>query len=393
MSRQKVDSEMIVSIAASKLSGALPALDGSALTGITGIIKAASDPVVTTNPAGGVGSIFLNTASGEMYACTDATTDANVWTNVGSGDGDVVPYAGFQGTTYGYAFHGGPHVATSSVESYSYTSDTGGTHVGNMTVTRETYGSCTSTTHGYFVGDNTGAATPTSQTIDRFNFVGAFLATDVGDLIHDRNYNSGSSSELNGYSHGGGTNSSAIDKISFASAITAGVAHGDLHTGRASGATAQDLSYSFHAGGQSAGGMTNVIDKFAHSSNVTATQIGTLRFSVNRNRGCCDTTYGYSMSMYHALIGGVYATNDIDKWSFAQSSGQAVGHGELNTAQSFGGSTSSSTTHGYLAGGNKVWTASREITKMSFASNVTTTATGDLAGTSGLDGAGQGCNF
>ena len=389
MSRQKVFNDMITSVAASKLTGALPALDGSALTGIVAITKSASDPAINTNPS--LGALWTNTTSGEMFSCTDATAGANVWTNVGSGSGDIQPYSGFQGTSYGYAFHGGPNPATGSVESYSYTSDTGGTHIGNMTSARRTYGSCTSSTHGYFLGGNT-TGTTNVNTIDRFNFVGTFLATDVGDLRYIKNYTCGSSSELNGYSHadGSGPYGSTIDRISFASAITAGVAHGDLSTGRNAGATAQDLSYSFHAGGHP---YTNIIDKFAHSSNVTATQVGTLRLAVNQNLGCCDTTYGYSLSQYTGLVGGIYATNDIDKWSFAQSSGQAVGHGELNTAQSFGGSTSSSTTHGYLAGGNKVWTASREITKMSFASNVTTTATGDLARTAGLDYAGQGCNF
>ena len=372
-------------MAASKLTGALPALSGAALTNLpASYTKSANDPATNTNPSA-VGALWVNQVSGETYVCTDATTDANVWYNVGGGSGDVHSYTGFQGTTYGYAFHGGPAPATGSVESYSYTSDTGGTHIGNMTQARRNYGACTSTTHGYFLAGDT------TKTIDRFNFVGTFVSADVGDLRYAKNVSIGSSSELNGYSHADGPNMSTIDKISFASATTDGVPHGDLSLGRNNAATAQDLSYSFMAGGHP---YSNVIDKFAHSSNVTGTQVGTLRVAVNQNLGCCDTTYGYSLSAYTALTSpGVYATNDIDRYSFAQSSGQAVGHGELNTAQSYGGSTSSSTTHGYLAGGNKVWSASREITKMSFASNVTMTRTGDLAKIGGLDYAGQGCNF
>ena len=53
--------------------------------------KSASEPSSSTNPSGGVGHIWLNTTSGEMYCCTDATADANVWTNIGDGLGDVPP--------------------------------------------------------------------------------------------------------------------------------------------------------------------------------------------------------------------------------------------------------------------------------------------------------------
>ena len=46
MSTQKVSDAMIADMAASKLSGALPALDGSALTGLPdSVTKNANDPV------------------------------------------------------------------------------------------------------------------------------------------------------------------------------------------------------------------------------------------------------------------------------------------------------------------------------------------------------------
>lgn len=51
------------------------------------ITKSTSEPTATTNPSGGVGSIWLRTTTGEMYCCTDATTNANVWTNIGDGTG------------------------------------------------------------------------------------------------------------------------------------------------------------------------------------------------------------------------------------------------------------------------------------------------------------------
>jgi hypothetical protein len=55
------------------------------------ITKSANDPEINTNPAGGLGTVYLNTTTGEMFSLTDATTNANVWTNIGSGTGGVAP--------------------------------------------------------------------------------------------------------------------------------------------------------------------------------------------------------------------------------------------------------------------------------------------------------------
>ena len=65
MSRQKVVDSMITgTVSSSKLSGVLPAINGANLTGIDdGVQRAAADPTSSTNPAGGVGTVWLNTAS------------------------------------------------------------------------------------------------------------------------------------------------------------------------------------------------------------------------------------------------------------------------------------------------------------------------------------------
>ena len=74
-------------------NGKIPAVDGSLLTGMNSALSGASDPTISTNPSGGVGTKYKNTTSGEVYICTDATAGANVWTNVGAGSGDVSPIA------------------------------------------------------------------------------------------------------------------------------------------------------------------------------------------------------------------------------------------------------------------------------------------------------------
>ena len=55
------------------------------------ITKSSSDPTASTNPAGGVGTVYLNTTSGEMFCLTDATAGSNVWVNVGEGAGNILP--------------------------------------------------------------------------------------------------------------------------------------------------------------------------------------------------------------------------------------------------------------------------------------------------------------
>jgi large repetitive protein len=52
----------------------------------------ASDPVITTNPSA-VGHLWLNSTSGESYVCTTATSNNNVWKNIGGGTGDIQPYS------------------------------------------------------------------------------------------------------------------------------------------------------------------------------------------------------------------------------------------------------------------------------------------------------------
>ena len=60
--------------------------------------QSASDPTTTTNPSGGVGTEWINTTSGDIFLCTDATTDANWWINQ---RGDSIKSPGQRGLTAG----------------------------------------------------------------------------------------------------------------------------------------------------------------------------------------------------------------------------------------------------------------------------------------------------
>lgn len=68
----------------------LPDGTGTLLTGTV----SALDPAIDTNPLA-TGHYWVNKTSGECYVCTDITTDANVWMNIGEGSGSV-PLLGSQ---------------------------------------------------------------------------------------------------------------------------------------------------------------------------------------------------------------------------------------------------------------------------------------------------------
>ena len=80
----------LTNLTAGNLVGNLGAFDGSNLTNVPyPIIKSTVDPTINENPGNGLGTLFLNHTTGNMWALTNATADQNVWTNVGSGTGHV----------------------------------------------------------------------------------------------------------------------------------------------------------------------------------------------------------------------------------------------------------------------------------------------------------------
>ena len=102
-----VDNSHIDAMAASKLTGALPAISGANLTGLVSSLSSMSDatvsassPTITTNPSA-VGYYWINSTSGEAYIATDVTTDNNVWTNIAGGS-DVQPYTFDPSSPYDY---------------------------------------------------------------------------------------------------------------------------------------------------------------------------------------------------------------------------------------------------------------------------------------------------
>tara|TARA_B100001750_G_scaffold217296_1_gene202537 strand:+ start:348 stop:1784 length:1437 start_codon:yes stop_codon:yes gene_type:complete len=357
----------IPSLSASKLTGALPAIDGSALTGVgSGFMENASDPATDTNPADGLGAVWVNTTTGSIYICTDATADANVWNNVGEGSGDVAPYyyggdiAGF--TSGGYV----PNSASNVIDQFSYTSNTTASDHGDLGTAVNNGAGAQSSTDGYHFGGSAGGA---SNMFNKFSFASAGNATSVGTIDTSRSSVAGYSSSTHGfYSGGTPANDSAVKKFAFSNESSIS-AHGSLQDARYGNAATSSETHGFKMGGYP---KTVTIDKFAFASNSGATDHGDLRANRNDNTGHSDMTNGYSAGGETSSGGAA-----IDKFAFASNT-TASGHGDLSADRKNGAGHTYKTTHGYVAGGT-ISGHVASIDKFAFASNTTAAGHGNLS--------------
>ena len=224
---------------------------GSIGAAAAGPTVSSSDPTVSTNAD--LGTQWANSTSGEFYILTDSTADSNVWTNVGSGSGNIEPIF-YQGSSYGYTFAGSVNV------------------------------------------------------ICRFSLTSQADASDVGDLTGAYSASSGGKSSTKGFSQGsdGSPVSTQIDTFSFSSSANA-TDHGDLTSSGYGQGAASMSTHIYCAAGY---GRTNVIDKCATSSSSNSTDVGDLTNAVWYLGGNSSKTYGY-------ISAGHPANNVIQKWAFA----------------------------------------------------------------------------
>ena len=375
-------------IASSKLTGALPAIDGSAVTNFAprAVTKNASDPTVSTNPANGLGTVWANTTSGEMYVLTDATAGSNVWTNIGGGTGDVQPILQSQGATHGWISGGhvnGPN--TLSNQSFPFATESNSTDVSDLTSARSYASGASSSTHGYTVSGglgNTGG--PFSNIIDKFQFGTSNDSTDVGDLLSNpRHGHAGAESTTHGYAMGGsisgptGNNLNQIDKFSFASDGNASDTTADLTQAIAYVDGSSSATHGYTHGGQIIpNDRSDRIDKFPFASSASATDVGNLTVGrLTYDSTCNSTTHGYTMGGWASP----YAGGVIDKFTFA-SDANATDVGDLSPVN-HGAVGISGTNHGYSCGGKNqpenTWY--NNIQRFSFSSDGNATDSADLA--------------
>ena len=376
---QKLTNTMFTgTLASSKLTGAFGSNDGSALTGLggSGATISASNPTILTNPAGGAGTLWSNSTTGDLFVCTDATAGANIWANVGGGLGNYGKAFGGRGpgTIAGFAAGGINPSGSNVIDKFLFSSNTTATDHGDLSVVRGIMGGQSSNTHGYTSG---GGNTPENGgyafTIDKFSFATAGNATDHGDLTIARHGTAANSSTTDGYNSGGyistPTESNTIDKFSFASAGNA-TDQGDLTVARYACSACSSSTDGYNAGG---GPFYNTIDKFSFASTGNATDHGDLTTTGRGFAAASSETHGYGAGGYIAST----SINVIQRYAFG-SNNNASDVGDITTAR-YSVSGHSASTHGYASGGASSGTLINRIDKYAHAASSTATDHGDLS--------------
>ena len=405
MSVTKLTNDNIETIDVSKLTGSFPAIDGSSITGIVGgttVMKAASDPANDTNPADGVGTMYLNTTTGNMFICIDATTDQNEWNNVGPGTGGVayVIVTGYQGTQSGYSSGSYDFPMSDNIEKYSFASAGTAVITGSLTATRGIMGGCSSTTYGHQAGGRVNQSIgPYGNgfyyTIDKFAFASSGDAVGWGDLVNGVHmaYNSSCTDwDVAGYVVGGYSTFSfansqnnatnMIQKYSFSSSAGAVDTGGNIlgYWSGTCGLTDRVNSYGYCAGASDPayGGGSDDISRFSFNSGASATFVGDLTglYRIYAN-GCNSATHGFTVGGYGP---DSQTPGKIVKFAFSSSTSSS-NHGDIGVARAGGAEHCvSDPSNGFFGG-----TSGTSIQKFSFASQGNSVTVGSLSEPAGYN--------
>ena len=117
--------QLIMGVSASSAAGA------SSLASLSDTTVATTNPLLTSNPSA-VGYVWVNSTSGNVYVCTDITTDNNVWINTGVGTTGVSPFTGTGGTESTYSSGGINYKVHTFTSSGTFT--TAGESAGSVSV-------------------------------------------------------------------------------------------------------------------------------------------------------------------------------------------------------------------------------------------------------------------
>jgi hypothetical protein len=181
----------------------------------SGLTKAASSAPTSAagNPAvdrdESVGTRYINTTSGELFICTDATAGENVWTGQLGTTVQPPKYFGGRGI-----WSGGYNGATTDKMDYITVASLGNSSdFGNLTRTRELGSEGPSSG----VRGTAPGGTTNSTDIDYWTFASLGNAADFGDLTEGRHYGpAGMSNGTRGVMAGGSGETDTIDYITIA---------------------------------------------------------------------------------------------------------------------------------------------------------------------------------
>ena len=325
----------------------LPAVDGSLLTGIVSHTTSASDPTISTNPSGGVGTEWINSTSGKQFICTDATAGENVWTCSGGSSGDdIVPiaYFGDRGCFPGGYPDGGPN---SNVIDYVAIPTLGNAvDFGDLTYARQSSGSCSNGARG-LCGGGQGTVT-----IDYFTFSTLGNAADFGDILNGGTACYGPAVASNGtrgiFFGGTDNNNNKPTVIEYVTIATLGDS-ADFGNGaaRTTAAPMSSLTRALFAGGVVGAGNTkvNTIEYITVANTGNATDFGDLTQTKRHSGGTSNLTRGI-------VAGGTTGSNvNVMEYVTIATPGNATDFGDLTAAKDGPGGNSNAT-RGLFGGGS-----------------------------------------
>jgi len=221
----------------------------------------------------------------EKFSFVNATSDGTV---VGDLSRNLYQTSASSNENNGYLTNRGvgPYLTNAEIHKFIFSSETRGVHSADLSSTAVQYGRAghSSLTHGYA----SGGYSPTygySSTIERFAFENDANAVDIGNLNESRNYATGISSEIDGYTTGGYINSpitsirNEIFKFPFANDTVSSANIATLDTARYGAAGSSSLSNGYTMGG-SEPVSSKLVDKFPFANPfVSALDVGDLFLS------------------------------------------------------------------------------------------------------------------
>ena len=296
----------------------------------------ANNPAVDTNPTDGLGTKWVNTTSGQIFICIDATTDANEW--MGQTISAIQPRIFCAGGNKSITGHAG---------------------VGKINV------------------------------IEYINPGTLGDAIDFGDLLYADQYFTGTSNGVTdrGVFAGGTGEASPTNMIEYITCSTLGntIDFGNLTAARHQpGACSNGTS---DRGCWSGGGLsgvdnpTNIIDYITISSTGNAADLGDLIVARDYTASLSNGTNDRGINASGRESGGSPQTQTIDYWTISTHTGTASDFGDLTNTRMAPATCSNDTNNrGLFMGGSYGATYGNEIDYITINSTGNASDFGDLAG-------------
>ena len=316
-------------------SGAVAPLSASTLD--------ASNPGLDTNPTDGLGTKWINTTSGQIFICNDATTDANHWIGQ-AGTALVGPRCVWAGGNSDYADE---HEPGSKINEISYVVPTtlgDATDFGDLLYVNQAFAGTSNGTNerGIFAGGK--GATDPGTVIQYITISSASNATDLSDLVEAMGGPGASSNGTSDRASFSGGNRAAIppnydrasDMIQYItiSSSANAIDQGNLTIARdyTSGTDNGTDDRGINAAGRLDGGVsgnTNSINYWTISSTGNAAAFGTLTGARFKPWTCSNDTNNRGLFGGGELAGVTNPTNNIEYITIS-STGNGTDFGDMD---------------------------------------------------------------